>query len=228
MRTRRMYDHISNTLCRVLLILFLSAVITSPAYAHQPRIAFGSRHPFMNPIIIKNPEISKAYYGDLAGEADYYRIDSPAPYHLYLNILVPDRRDSRLDMRVDVVSDNKTLLKLTGAGFAWTRFFEPFARDNYLKGPELDWRMRQGRYYIKVSNKGNQGKYSLTVGSIESFSLPETVRMAFTLPVIKAKIFNKSGYSAFLTPFGLILLVYLVIAAGVAAGAGWFVQRRMF
>ena len=195
------------------------------AYAHQPRISFGSRHTFMSPVVIKKPEVSKAYYGILTGEPDYYRIDSRTPYQLYLNILVPDRRDSRLDMNVDVVSDNKTLLRLKGKGYKWERFFEPFARGQYLKGPELDWRLRQGTYYIKVYNKGNLGKYALAVGSIESFPISETIAMAFTLPAITANFFNKPAYSAFLAPVGLILLGYCIIAAGIAAGAFFIIRR---
>jgi hypothetical protein len=219
-------DRLRSALYRVLFFLLLMLVSADAAHAHQPRIAFGARHSFFNPIVIEKPEISKAYYGELAGNADYYRIDSGSPYQLYLNILVPDRRDSRLDMHVDVVSDNKTLLKLTGKGFHWTRFFEPFGRDSYLKGPELDWRLRQGTYYIKVSNKGNQGKYALAVGSIESFPLTETVRMAFTLPVIKAQFFNKPGYSAFLTPAGLILFIYTLIALGIVSGIVIIIRKH--
>jgi hypothetical protein len=195
------------------------------AYAHQPRISFGAKHSPLDPVVIKKPEVSRAYYGRLTGEPDYYRIDSRAPYQLYLNILVPDLRDSRLDMSVDVISDNKTLLSMKGKGYKWERFFEPFARDNYLKGPELDWRLRQGTYFIKVYNKGNIGKYSLAVGSIESFPIHEVIKMAFTLPAIKADFFNKPAYSAFLTPVGLMMLIYLMIAIGLVFG-GVSVARK--
>ena len=198
------------------------------AYAHQPRISFGAKHSLFNPIVIKNPEVSKAYYGRLTAEPDYYRIDSSAPYQLYLNILVPDLRDSKLDMSVDVISDNKTLLSLKGKGYKWERFFEPVARDNYLKGPELDWRLRQGTYFIKIYNKGNTGKYSLAVGKIESFPLPEVIKMAFTLPVIKVRFFNKPAYSAFLTPAGLSMLIYLMIAAGIMFGGVILIRKYMF
>jgi hypothetical protein len=216
-----------NALFRVLLFLFFMISAATDVCAHQPRILFGGKHSFFDPVIIEKPEVSKAYYGVLTGEPDYYRIDSRMPYQLYLSILVPNRRDSRLDMNVDVVSDNKTLLRLKGKGYKWEWFFEPFARDHYFKGPELDWRLRQGTYFIKVHNKGNQGKYVLAVGSKESFQLAETVKMAFTLPVIKAQFFSKPAYSAFFTPVGLILLVYLIIAVGVLVGAVVVIQKFM-
>ena len=218
-------ERAGNSLIRGLLFLLVLILGAGRAYAHQPRISFGARHTFLNPIVIEKPEVSKAYYGILTGEPDYYRIDSPKPYQFYLNILVPDRRDSSLDWNVDVVSNNKTLLRLKGKGYKWERFFEPFARDRYLKGPDLDWRLRQGTYYIKVYNKGNRGKYSLAVGSIESFPVGETISMVFTLPVIKEKFFNKPAYLAFLSPVGLIFLGYGIIAAGIVLGTFFIIRR---
>jgi hypothetical protein len=215
----------SNSLARGLLFLLISILFAGRACAHQPRISFGTRHTFSNPVVIEKPEISKAYYGMLTGEPDYYKIDSRSTYQLYLNILAPDLKDSSLDWNVDVVSDNKTLLRLKGKGYKWERFFEPFAGDHYLKGPDLDWRLRRGTYYIKVYNKANLGKYSLAVGSIESFPVGETISMAFTLPAIKAKFFNKPAYSAFLSPVGLIFLGYCIIAAGAVFGAVFIIRR---
>ncbi|MFA5101061.1 MAG: hypothetical protein WC547_09290 [Candidatus Omnitrophota bacterium] len=227
MKIRSRLRYLSNSLTGVLLFLSVLIPPSCCAYAHQPRISLGARHTLSDPIVIKKPEISKVYYGILSGEPDFYRIDSRTPYQLYLNILVPDRRDSSIDINVDVVSDNKTLLRLRGKGYKWERFFEPMARDHYLKGPELDWRLRQGTYYIKVYNKGNSGRYSLAVGSIESFSFFEAVRTAFTLPAVKSKFFNKPAYSAFISPVGLILLGYLIIAAGGVFGAFFIIRRYM-
>jgi hypothetical protein len=215
----------SYSLVRGSLFFLVFALGAYPAAAHQPVVSFGAEHPFLNPVVIGNPEVSKAYFGILRGKPDYYRIDSRTTFQLYLNILVPDRKDSALDMTVDVVSDNKPLLRLRGKGYAWERFFEPFARDHYLKGPELDWRLRRGTYFIKVYNGRNAGKYSLAVGTAESFSLPAIVGTAFTLPVIKERFFNKPAYTAFFSPLGLIFLGYVIIAAGIAVGV-FFITRR--
>ncbi|MFA6384895.1 MAG: hypothetical protein WCY10_05965 [Candidatus Omnitrophota bacterium] len=201
-----------NSWIKGLFFLLFMALVSNSAYAYQPRAVFSAKHPFSNPVVIINPEVSKIYYGQLTGDADYYRIDSRRHYQLYLNIMVPDRKISRLDMTVDVIADNKALLRLKGKGYIWERFFDPLARDRYLKGPDLDWRLRQGTYYIKVYNKGNLGKYSLSVGVREPFSPLETLKTAFILPGIKARFFNKPAYCAFLSPFGLILLAYLSVA----------------
>ncbi|HOU36008.1 MAG TPA: hypothetical protein PLJ26_00820 [Candidatus Omnitrophota bacterium] len=204
---------------------FFCLAMPAAACCHQPRISFGQRHPFLRPVVIRQPEVSRAYYGILEGEPDYYRIDSGSPYQLYLNILVPDRKDSVLDVKVDVVTGNLTLLSLKGAGFGWTRFFEPFARDRYLKGPELDWRLRQGTYFIKVSNRGNRGRYVLAVGRRESFPVHEVARMAWTLPVIKKHFFGKPGYCAFFSPAGLIVLGYMTVICGIVWGAVIVIRR---
>jgi predicted membrane protein len=44
--------------------------------AHQPRIEFDQSHPETNPVVVSNPEISQAFYGDLQGQPDYYQITS--------------------------------------------------------------------------------------------------------------------------------------------------------
>ena len=186
-----------------------------PAYAHQPRISFGSGHPLTDPVVVKKPEISKAYYGELTGTPDYYQIDSLMPFKFYLNILVPDEPNARLDMNVQVMIGSKPLFMMRGQGYKWENFREEFARDSYLKGPELQQNIAPGKYYIKVYNRDNYGKYCLVIGKIESFSVNQIIKTAFTLPGIKVHFFAKPAYSAFLNPIGLFLLAYLLISLAV-------------
>jgi hypothetical protein len=48
-----------------------------------------------------------------------------------------------------------------------------------------------------VSNPGNQGKYSLAIGKIESFSLPEMVKTLVLLPQLKTQFFDKPAWTMF-------------------------------
>jgi hypothetical protein len=68
------------------LILFLSLETLS---AHQPRLDTGTAVSIENPIIVDNPEISQAFYGQLKGEPVYYQINSDTSFQLYVNLLVP-------------------------------------------------------------------------------------------------------------------------------------------
>lgn len=210
-------------------ILALLIFASAPAHAHQPRIAFGSRHTEKNPIIVEKPEISKAYYGELRGEPDYYKISSEKPFNLYLNILAPDEKGARTDTRVDLILYGRKVFTLAADPKDWKIFYEHFARDSYVRGPEFHSALGEGVYLVKVYNSDNMGKYALAIGDIESFPIDETIKTAFTLPSIKRHFFNKPAYTAFLNPVGLFLLTELLIAlaiAGVAAFAFRFLRKK--
>lgn len=202
-------------MCVLLFILLLESV---DAYAHQPRIAFGSRHPREAPIIVDQPEISKAYYGELNGEADHYRIESAKPFVLYMNLLTPEEAGARTDICVDVSAGGRKILTIGGSAAAWKSYYEKFANDHYFRSQEFMETVDAGTYEITVYNKDNRGRYCLAVGNIESFPLDETIKTAFTLPVIKKEFFSKPAISAFLNLVGLFLAIELVIALAVVGG----------
>jgi hypothetical protein len=190
------------------LIIFLLAFVLalSLVSAHQPRLVFDKTSSIENPFIITNPEISQAFYGELKGMPDYYLIDSKN-FNLYLNILSPaDINNERKDFSVEV---NNGEILLNGTNITWTKFFEPFAGDNYWKGPEIEMQA-SGRYIIKISNPENMGKYSLAVGKIESFSVDETVKTILVMPRLKI-FFEKSPFTAFFNIIGLFLFGAIAI-----------------
>jgi hypothetical protein len=76
-----MTKKIYKILALPLLALILVPTLTS---AHQPRITQSRLTE------VQNPEISKAYYGQLTGEPDIYVIKSAEALNLYVNVLVPD------------------------------------------------------------------------------------------------------------------------------------------
>ena len=197
---------------KIILMVFLLFMVPL-ACAHQPRIAFGYNSSFENPIHVDKPEISKAYYGELKGSPDYYMIESADNFTLYLNILAPDLEDSRTDFIVEVLSDNETIYLLNGTSYEWNIFFEEFARDSYLEGPELETEVEKGAYHIKVYNEDNIGKYSLAIGKIESFPPEEIIKTAVYLPRIKKEFFEKPAITAFLNPIGLFILFILLVIA---------------
>lgn len=69
-----------------------------------------------------------------------------------------------------------------------------------------------------VSNKDNQGKYSLAIGKIESFSFGESMKTLARLPALKIHFFDKSFFAIrqgkivqFLS-YGLIALIIIIVA----------------
>lgn len=189
----------SKVLFFILAILCLLGVVV----AHQPRLT-PSNAPIDNPIIIKNPEISQAFYGQLQGKPVYYMIESPKEFRLYVNILVPDNpgEDKLVSAKI-IDSKGKTIKELGPDN--WESYFEEFGGDYYLKGPEFNETLPAGKYYIMVFNRENQGKYALAVGDIESFPADEALKSIILLPILKAEIFNVPVAELFLQFLGIIL-----------------------
>jgi hypothetical protein len=199
---RKLHQHM--ILLLFLLLLFISA---SEAYAHQPKLVMDKNASKENPIIVEEPEISKAYYGRLKGNPDYYKIISTKPFRLYLGLLLPNISGDEMNFVSAQVRDSsgKQILLLDGNKLSWNPFYEKFGGDWYLEGPEATMNLPAGAYFIEVYNRTNRGKYSLAIGDIESFPPLEIIKTIVLLPVIKERFFNKSIFLPFLFFIGIIL-----------------------
>lgn len=176
--------------------------------AHQPRVVFSEE------ILIEEPEISKAYYGELEGKEHYYKINSDREFDIYINLLTPGYEFTH-SVSAELIKDGEILYSLDGENYEWTVFYEEYAKDYYLKGPELgkDFKSNQklpaGEYIIKVFNDNNEGKYVLAVGDEESFPFNEIVKSIIVIPYLKISFFGK--YYLLLIPLFLLLVIYLLI-----------------
>ena len=186
--------------------------LATTALAHQPRIPQG------NSIDVPDPEVSKAYYGQLDGRPHVYRIVSIKPFALYVNVLVPDLPGQVQDIIAVVIKDgnaNQPVAVLDGREAPWHRFFEPFGHDRYWMGPAFRAQAGPGQYQIMVMSQHNDSKYALAVGEKESFDVKETVNALTLIPRIKRGWFNKSPADFILSPFGagLALLMFALAFA---------------
>jgi hypothetical protein len=188
----------------ILLILFLSICAVS---AHQPRLEVGVNSSMSNPIVVQNPEISQAFYGNLNGQPDYYKITSDKPFKLYVNLLVPQSHGISGNFVSAQITDSsgKTIALLDGTKSNWTPMFEEFGGDYYLQGPEFTQNVSAGTYYIKVFNANDTGKYSLVIGNIESFPPDESLKALILIPLLKEQIFGKPVTTLFFEFLGIIL-----------------------
>jgi hypothetical protein len=188
----------------ILFVLFLSIYAVS---AHQPRLEIGVNSSMNNPIVVQNPEISQAFYGNLNGHPDYYKITSDKPFKLFVNILVPQSPGISSDFVSAQITDSsgKTIALLNGTNSEWMPMFEEFGGDYYLQGPETTINVGPGTYYIKVFNAGNTGKYSIAIGDIESFPPDESLKAILTIPVLKEQFFAKPVTTLFFEFLGIIL-----------------------
>jgi len=186
-------------LLSILLFLFWAGSVL----AHQPRIIFNQS----GDIPISNPGISQAFYDELKGKPRDYYINSDKDFNLYLNLLVPtpENWQGRYSAKVFLLQDSKEnqVAFIDGISSNWQEFYEPFGRDYYLKGPELDLKAGAGKYKIEVFSKDDQGKYVLAVGKIESYDIKSLLNIYWQLPLLKLTFFKTSVLQFFLTPFGI-------------------------
>ncbi len=197
----------SNFGLKFIILFFVLVLSICAVNAHQPRIDTGTVTNISNPIIVENPEISQAFYGNLKGTPDYYQITSDKPFELYLNLLVPASPGLGGSLPSVQVSDSKgeIILTMNGTTSTWTPYFEEFGGDYYLKGPEATQKVPAGKYIIKVFNDNNQGKYSLAIGKIEAFPADESLKAIVNLPILKEQFFSKQVTLLFLEFIGIIL-----------------------
>jgi hypothetical protein len=205
-------------------IIFILAFLlfTQVTLAHQPRIVDKEM------TIVKNPEISQAFYGELNGEPEYYKITSDKEFELYLGVLVPDIEGIDKDISFTVYKDEEVLWDFDGLNHEWTYFWEEFGGDGYYDGPELRSNPNEeypkgvmadsGTYEVKVYSPDNEGKYVLAIGTIESFPLGEILNTIKTLPTLKSDFFGKSALSAFNNKIGMFIfgpVILLIMVAGI-------------
>ena len=213
-----------------IIVIFLLLAFANVASAHQPRIVYLQA----GDVTINNPEISQAFYDVLKGQSRNYFIDSDKDFELYVNLLVPEEanRDGRYSANIFLLENGqneKQIATLDGNAFNWQQFYEPFGRDYYLKGPELDQTLTAGKYKIEVysppqrgpaegGTNSNQGEYVLAVGKTESYDIQSLLNVYWQLPFLKITFFKTSVLQFFLTPFGIAgigvigaLLIFLAL-----------------
>ena len=194
----------------LILAVWSGLMFFCPASAHLPYLESDKKE-----VAVRDPAVSKAYYGWLSGQRAVYSIDSPKAFLLNLNLLAPQVENARLDFSLNIYKNGNLLEARNGADAFWAVEYEPFAHDYYLKGPEYEATMAAGNYRIEVYNSGNSGNYVLAVGKAEDLSLGQFLRTLAVLPQVKEEFWGKPFWQAYNNFIGLaafILLVILLVA----------------
>lgn len=196
---------------KVIPLTLLALFVFAPSFAsaHQPRITDSRLTE------VPSPEVSKAYYGKLAGEPDVYVIHASEAFDLYVNVLVPDIAGQKKDVSAVVLKDGVQITLLDGPTFVWKQFYEPFGADTYWMGPEYKARAEAGTYEIRVSSPHNDSKYSLAIGEIEAFDMKEGLNALTIIPELKSNFFDESPIGFIVSPFGWGLIVIMYLLAGI-------------
>ncbi|WKT58747.1 hypothetical protein QVH35_05310 [Candidatus Nitrosotenuis chungbukensis] len=102
------------------------------------------------PILIEEPEISKAYYAQLEQFNEYYGINSTKEFELYLSLQVPDIAAQSTNTSLELTDDSGLQLAyLNGSQHRWEKFHEDFGNANYLSGPSIHVALPPGKLCYK-------------------------------------------------------------------------------
>ena len=190
-----MIDDSKNSMKYLTVLLLIVFPIFNLA-AHQPALNEENTNSPSKAYLIEKPEISKAIYGTLEGDAHYYSIKSEIDFNFYVGITTPkiDGCNTFDKFSVDVISVSngmqETLLELDGENYEWWEWYEPYGKKFYWIGPEYGAEFKStnvykaGEYLIKVFNNNNQGKYVLATGDIEKFGPLVIAKLPLIMPKV--------------------------------------------
>ncbi len=119
--------------------------------------------------------------------------------------------ENRKDFFVEVRDfENRRVTFLDGTQVEWKLYYEEFARDYYMMGPELRRNLEEGIYYMNISSSDNTGKYTLAIGEKESFPPGEILKTFISVPKIKMQFFGKPWYKSLTNVVGISMLIILL------------------
>ncbi len=192
----------------VAIMVFIAAM-----HAHQPRLIIGTQGTEENPIVVEEPEISKAYYAELNGKPQYYRFATKEEIGIYINILVPYTGSNvHKTFSAELLdSEGNQLALLDGTDHNWSLFYEEYGDDTYWVGPELGkdfkstGKIPPGTYTIRLFSQDNKGRYVLAVGDRESFPASEIINAVISMPFIKVLFFGKLEF--LVVPLAIVIVI---------------------
>jgi len=209
----------------ILTVFAMVVLLSAGVSAHQPRLVSG------DVVMIRNPEVSQAFYGQLTGLHDHYNIIEEEGFDLYVSILVPDLPGIGKDVSVAIEPideiDNNFIYFLNGTDFQWERYYEEFGGDWYYQGPDVKAKVGPGGYDIHVMSTDNLGKYVLVVGQKEEFPFDEIVNTIFTMPALKQDFFEKPAYTAYFNLIGVFVFGPVILVLVIAVLVLLFFRKKM-
>ncbi len=203
--------------------LFLGSV--SFAEAHVPVLV--EQTSLHDIVTIEEPEISHAFYGTMNSFPHTYEIRSKTPFHLFVQVLMPDIASSKNNVSGIIIKETgkggrvEEVARLLARDAMWDTFYEPIGADSYRTGGTFERDVEPGVYRIEVSTPDNLDKYVLVVGKNEDSSeigYFETIRR---IAGVKA-FYGRSKIFVVLSPLVYVPLLVLCAVGGVI----WFVKRR--
>jgi hypothetical protein len=192
----------------------------SPAVAHVPNMV--TQETLKDIVLIEDPGLSQAFYGDMAGFPHTFEIRAEDPFLLFVRILIPDISSSKDNISGIVIKENpeggrvEEVARLSLKS-AWPSEYELFGGDTYRMGPIFEGEVGSGVYRIEVSTPDNHEKYVLVVGKREEMTIGY-FELLGRLADIKA-FFGKSKFRVVESPYVYVPILAILLL-------GYILYRR--
>lgn len=183
----------------MLRLIALFVTLASPALAHTPVLDLSPKTR-QAPLVIDEPEHSKAIFSELTGAPQVYLITSDEEFDFYVGLTTPKLESCGLGQTFSfrvLDADFKEIDARDGAAMEWAQWVEESGKSWYWVGPEIgkafahDRQYPAGTYYVEVFNAGNRGMYVLAVGDQVRFGLGTLLTIGGTMRDVKAKFWDE-------------------------------------
>jgi hypothetical protein len=181
-------------------------------------------------ITIDDPELSRAYYGELKGFPHTYEVRSDAPFLLRVEVLVPDTDwstngiSSMIVRQVEGSGRVTEVARLEAKDASWESFYEPWGGDSYRRGPMFEEELLSGTYRVEIHTPDNIEKYVLVIGSREERELGYFELLGRIVEV--KTFFGKSKVAILQSPIAYIPFLIALVTILVLMYVWRFRRRR--
>jgi hypothetical protein len=202
-------------------IILLCVFSVNPAFAHKLILHDDSHRDFDSALHIPDHKISWAVYENLGtDEAKFYTFDAKKGDSFYASIVIPKIQGLEEYSPSMLIMDSENEFKekiLFEGNFPSKEFYEPFGQVTYWERQEVRLDIpNDGKYFIIVNDeKGQSGKYSLAIGTIEDFSAIDFVTILPTAWLETKIFFNDTNAIIYFVLvlvliFGIPISLYII------------------
>lgn len=157
----------------ILLSIFL--LCATPVWAYVPEVIV--QKSLLDITAISDPTRVQTFHGSLIDFPHTYQIIATKPFHLFVQIKVPDIESSTNNISGIIIKEPEgkgrvqEVTRLKGSDASWESTYEWWSMDSYRNGPSFEQDLGPGTYRIEVSTPDNREKYVLAVGTRDEMAL---------------------------------------------------------
>ncbi len=209
---------------RVFLIFAVFLISATSVSAYVPEVIV--QKSLLDITQISNPNLSQTFFGELIDFPHTYQIIATEPFHLSVQISVPDIESSKNNLSGIIIKDNagkgrvEEVARLYAKDALWAPLREWWSGDVYRIGPSFEKDLGPGVYRVEMSTPDNKEKYILTIGNEKKLALGYFQTLKNIIDV--KKFFGKSPLRVIESPLAFIPLISI-------SGVGiffWYRRRQ--